>query len=589
MIQVWLPMDGSVVNRGLSPTTFKTETATVSNDGVDGKCYSFTATTGNGIYMYGSSVADFMNAYINHHSWTLCGWVNTTSSISTPLLSLTYGLRLNAGPANSSFISLYNSTRTITCYGVKAVNDGQWHHIAGTYNVDTNEIRMYIDGVLEGTKQYTEGETYASSWSNIIAVGRNPNNSTANNSYFFNGKACDVRIYDNALMPNEIAELYSRTRTRGLQIWMKPTPDYKNIGLNAVNNAVPINMNVGNEFVFNGSSSYLKFASGVPKTTKELSYVARVKFNNVSATQCLYSQRTVVGEGFAVFLISGKIRFDAGGNEWSTTQSIPANTWVHIALTFDGTKKKFYYNGAMVQETTGSTTPNVGHTATIGGSMPSDNGTANANWLNGHISDVRVYDNALTDEDVQRIYDLSLYQELEYIESTGSSYFDTGTKFNAETDECKVIFKGNDTSNNGMVFASSSKPYFWFYYYGTSGIRVYADNGSGQQGIAGISSDLNKHTMEWKNKHYIIDGVDKGTFSKTYADTNTNIWLFSYGGSSYPFKGRMYYCEIIRNGVKIREFHPMKRISDSVAGMYDMINGVFYTSSNVAFTAGPNA
>ena len=95
--------------------------------------------------------------------------------------------------------------------------------------------------------------------------------------------------------------------------------------------------------------------------------------------------------------------------------------------------------------------------------------------------------------------------------------------------------------------------------------------------------------MEWKNKHYIIDGVDKGTLSKTYTDTGTNIWLFSYGGSSYPFKGRIYYCEIIRNGIKIREFHPMKRISDSVAGMYDMINGVFYTSSNAAFTAGPNA
>jgi hypothetical protein len=70
------------------------------------------------------------------------------------------------------------------------------------------------------------------------------------------------------------------------------------------------------------------------------------------------------------------------------------------------------------------------------------------------------------------------YQQLEYIESAGTSYFDTGYKFDITNDEFKVIFKGNDTSNNGMIFASSSTPYIWLYYYGSSGIRIYADNGS---------------------------------------------------------------------------------------------------------------
>ena len=179
------------------------------------------------------------------------------------------------------------------------------------------------------------------------------------------------------------------------------------------------------------------------------------------------------------------------------------------------------------------------------------------------------------------------YIELEYIESTGASYFNTGEKFNCESDECKVIFKGNDTANNGMIFASSGGKYFWFYYYSNQGIRVYADNGNGQQGIAGIASDLNKHTMEWKGKHYYIDGVDKGTMSNTYTETTNNIWLFSYGGSSYPFKGRIYYADIKRGGIYTRIFKPVKRRSDSVAGMYDVVTNTFFPSSATAFTAGP--
>ena len=137
-----------------------------------------------------------------------------------------------------------------------------------------------------------------------------------------------------------------------------------------------------------------------------------------------------------------------------------------------------------------------------------------------------------------------------------------------------------------MIFASSGSKYFWFYYYGSSGIRIYANNGSGQQGITGISSDLNQHTMEFKNKTYYIDGVSKGSLSNSYTETTNNMWLFSYGNNNYPFKGRIYYVEIIKNKIKQRVFIPAKRLTDSAIGMYDLITENFYTSSNTAFTAG---
>ena len=137
-----------------------------------------------------------------------------------------------------------------------------------------------------------------------------------------------------------------------------------------------------------------------------------------------------------------------------------------------------------------------------------------------------------------------------------------------------------------MILGNSTKPYFWFYYYGSNGIRVYADNGNGQQGINGGNNNLNEHTMEFKNKTYYLDDTNKGTLSNTYANTANNLWLFSYGGSSYPFQGRIYYTEIKKNNDYQRIFIPAKRLTDSVAGMYDLITNTFYVSSNVAFTAG---
>ena len=291
------------------------------------------------------------------------------------------------------------------------------------------------------------------------------------------------------------------------------------------------------------------------------------------------------------------------GSNWTRTYNYNfyKNTWYHAVVCDDGTHTYGYVNGILIGNTAASFLPSSieGSDIYIGGATYSG-----SMQFFGKINDVRIYDHCLSAAEIKEIsqglvlhYKLdglnnasilpTQYQQLEYIESAGTSYFDTGYKFDITNDEFKVIFKGNDTSNNGMIFASSSTPYIWLYYYSNSGVRIYADNGSnGQQGIAGITSDLNQHTAEFKNKTYYIDGSNKGTLSNTYGNTRNNMWLFSYGGNGYPFKGRIYYVEIKNNGTYKRIFIPAKRLSDAAIGMYDLITQTFYTSSNTAFTAG---
>jgi hypothetical protein len=147
-----------------------------------------------------------MSKYINNKSWSICAWINTTSS-DTCVISLSYGLRMFAGNSTHTYITLYNSSRTVNCISSVASNDGKWHHLCATYDVNTNNIKFYVDGINTGNANYTSGYTYASSWANGIFIGRDPNNSTVNDHYLFKGRMNDVRIYDHALSAKEVKEL----------------------------------------------------------------------------------------------------------------------------------------------------------------------------------------------------------------------------------------------------------------------------------------------------------------------------------------------------------------------------------------------
>ncbi len=80
------------------------------------------------------------------------------------------------------------------------INDGQWHHLAGTY--DKANVRLYIDG-SQVDSDATSGNLLANS--NNVTIGHLERTS---DSRHFNGKLDDARIYSRALTAAEILELY---------------------------------------------------------------------------------------------------------------------------------------------------------------------------------------------------------------------------------------------------------------------------------------------------------------------------------------------------------------------------------------------
>lgn len=389
-----------------------------------------------------------------------------------------------------------------------------------------------------------------------------------------------------------------------LQVWLPLTKDLRQQGLlnaTVTNNGATYSSTggkLGGCYIFDGVDDAITVGNLSTLVTDNFSFACWFYHDDTWSSK---NYETIFGgpSGFELETKSGSTNSPViRAYSWGQgTFTYELNKWNHLVMTRTTSETKFYLNGELKLTGTAGTIPSGNYFV---GSWSSTTGQN----FKGKVNDVRIYNHCLSQMEVKEIskglvlhypldghnetYTPFGYQQLEYIEGNGSAYLNTNYKFNPEIDACKVEFKGNDVANNGMIFADSGGKYFWFYYYGTSGIRVYADNSTGQQGIPGITSDLNKHIMEYKNKHYYIDGVDKGSLSKTYTEDTNTINLFSYGGGSYGFKGRIYYTDIKRNGIIQKIYIPAKRLSDSKIGMYELINDEFFVSnSSTAFTAGP--
>lgn len=85
----------------------------------------------------------------------------------------------------------------------------------------------------------------------------------------------------------------------------------------------------------------------------------------------------------------------------SGAQSVSANTWYHVAMTYDGTTCTTYLNGASVGTPVGTVGALASNILRIG---DGGNTTGNSTAFVGHIDDFRVYARTLTAADVMTLY-----------------------------------------------------------------------------------------------------------------------------------------------------------------------------------------
>ena len=180
----------------------------------------------------------------------------------------------------------------------------------------------------------------------------------------------------------------------------------------------------------------------------------------------------------------------------------------------------------------------------------------------------------------------SEYTFLEYIESSGTQYINTGFKPNQDT---RVVISADFAARNTTqgLFGQSTNLSSKRYEFLENGTNFYSPYNNGAGSLFTLSDsriliDKNKNTT-------IVNGTTVVTHTYSAFQATNNMYLFALnrnGSVSSACYAKVYYCQIYDNGILIRDYVPVKN-SSGVAGLYDMANGVFYKSASTTnFTAG---
>ena len=179
------------------------------------------------------------------------------------------------------------------------------------------------------------------------------------------------------------------------------------------------------------------------------------------------------------------------------------------------------------------------------------------------------------------------YTKLDYIESSGTQYIDTGVS-SFPTQGTRVILDVDWLSGLGCYFGCSRSGLRWFVeaLQPTKIYSGYLDEGKS----ADIATVIGRYTVDKNGTSTNVNGV-KIQHASAGSSTSISICLLACGGSSgvsgIADAARIYSCKIYSNSALIRQFVPCKNSSGEV-GLYDEVNNVFYGNAGIGvFIAGP--
>ena len=446
-------------NNGIFGTGTSAPTWASEDMCVIGKCLKF---DGSKTYL---NIGTTNNTNQIFSSFTVSAWIKFSSNPATPQGIVSKG----STSGNNNFdLNLETDGRvrfwfsaTSMAYSGSALSLNNWHHIVGVWN-GTQSI-VYVDGIT-GTPS-NNSPTISTSTSPIY-IG-NWNRETA---WFFNGFIDEPKIY-----------AYARTATQIKQ-------DYKS-GLAGMKSQKGGGGNIGGsskKALSDGLVGYWKMDEGVGTTTADSSgnsntgtfgtgdsapgfvsgkygigisfdgvndYISGGNSTSLQIRNAITISAWVKGSGGGKIVNKGRSDHAQGdydlkktgftlyvdslgypnGNK-SVSFTSPDNVWAHIVATYDGDYMRVYVNNALAGSTQiGShTIDSYGRDLWIGSN---NRGSIQASdWFNGLIDEVRVYNRALSKDEIAQLYQFNpnpvAYWSFD--EGVGTTAYDkSGNNYNA--------------------------------------------------------------------------------------------------------------------------------------------------------------
>jgi hypothetical protein len=302
---------------------------------------------------------------------------------------------------------------------IQTLPESTWTHIAGTY--DGTTWKIYFNGALDNEK---DDGPIVETTRNLL-IGAVDINGTP--GQFWKGKLDDVRLYNYALDSTEVAALAMMGSSAGLVGHWKldessgsTAHDSSPIG----NDGALTNMSPGSDWVTGKIDGCLDFDGNNDRViVADHDTLDDTQFLTISVwayptvldgnPRCPVSKRIDPSTqySYSLFFYSGnRLYVDVAGNNnrFSSNTVFTPNQWYHLAVVFDGTQPsasrvKVFVNGSLDKTAAESSTsiPNTSSQLVIG--LLSGNGSG---YFRGIIDDVRIYRKALSESQIQILYQM---------------------------------------------------------------------------------------------------------------------------------------------------------------------------------------
>jgi chitinase len=158
----------------------------------------------------------------------------------------------------------------------------------------------------------------------------------------------------------------------------------------------------GGAMFFDGVNDWVRVADDDRLDLPRLTMAAWIRPASAELFDAVIAKGTAVGVPYSLYSSDGARRPAAhvtvGGNEREVEGpvTLPANAWTHLAASFDGARIRLYVNGVLVR-----TSVRAGMIDSSTGALGIGGNQALGHFFAGVVDDVRIYNRALLDAEVQ--------------------------------------------------------------------------------------------------------------------------------------------------------------------------------------------
>ena len=197
------------------------------------------------------------------------------------------------------------------------------------------------------------------------------------------------------------------------------------------------------------------------------------------------------------------------------------------------------------------------------------------------------------------------YAQLEYLESTGTQYIDTGVTITptmaVEADaqfteiatyQQRIFGNSHNGTSDPDGDLGTGHLNFDIYIQGQGYFASALAEDKGDWVRTNTKADKNRHThrLDCADRKYYLDGTVQTTHTQTPTkSTNGSLFIFANHRASMDYAMiRLYSCKIYDSGEVVHDYVPARRLADSAIGLYDYVADSFLANAGTGkFCQGP--